>query len=269
MALKGKLTPVTPRLISVVEDLIKTYGSRAELARAAGSSRTPFNDLMSGELTFMHAVIVRKLIKLHPTAKITEFEFYTRKQLRNLYGLWSGQKPIVIKRINGISHRECKFKEHRGDRWLPLEQFSKSSKTQTPRPWCKKCETLSKGLEPLWPIDHLIMTAMRGVSNRIGKIEAARRMGISEPAFFKILNGKQNKVRRSTARKILRTWHEIQQSGEVRHRDSIHHGATKRGRIEKPVTKRDDLYARSGDIDSEIQRRARRREADLTEAKAS
>jgi hypothetical protein len=62
-------------------------------------------------------------------------------------------------------------------------------------------------------------------------------------------------VHRRSARRIVLALHEARQRNEVRHRLSIFHGSTMRGKPERPVTRSRDLYKPHGDGDNQGKRR--------------
>jgi len=69
---------------------------------------------------------------------------------------------------------------------------------------------------------------------------------------------RQMRVQKRTVRKCMLEVISMRRKGEVRHRDSIRAGAKLRGRNEKEVKTRKDLYQVEGDAERErgIRRRA-------------
>lgn len=90
--------------------------------------------------------------------------------------------------------------------------------------------------------------------NRLGREEAARRMGRTPRWLWYVEHEKIRSVQRDTARRILMTLRECRSHDEVRHRKSIAHGAYLRGREEREVTNVKQLYRRTDNSDERVQR---------------
>jgi len=155
--------------------------------------------------------------------------------------------------VNRIPYKLCKGPLHREGVWIPLDDFI--YKYRKPRSQCRDCERVQHNVSALLEYTDLYSTALTAIVNRIGIQEASRRMEISQPTVSKLFkNGKRQKIRRSTAAKILQTAKLLQESGEVIHRDSIKHGASQRGRAIKTPQTWKDFYSRTGDLEKDRDR---------------
>jgi len=177
-----------------------------------------------------------------------------------------------LKTIGGIPHKLCRGPRHREGVWLPVDDF-KYRKDEI-RAQCNDCEREHHDVDALLDFKEPLPGILAGVVHRIGIQEASRRLGISQPTVsklyktFRVINGKRGlpveqmvtrlKIRRSTAEKILLTMHELRETGEVRHKHSIKHGASQRGREEREIRTRRDYYYQTGDLEN-AQHRAKRK----------
>lgn len=155
--------------------------------------------------------------------------------------------------INGVQHKLCKGPLHRKGSWVCVDDYFKRP-DGFPRPHCKACESFHRGSERMIPakkylpwIEHII--------DRLGIIETARRLEISQQSLWRITNGKSTKLKRRTVRKIVALHIELRKTREVRHRDSIRHGAAQRGRPEKPIKYKKDLYRKGYGDDDTLRKR--------------
>jgi hypothetical protein len=90
----------------------------------------------------------------------------------------------------------------------------------------------------------------------VGKVEAARLIGTYRWIINNWFNG-QMYMQRRHCRSVVQTLLHLQENNIVRHRDSIRHGAAKRGREIKVPARRADYYRPHGDIDTEYHRNNR------------
>ena len=166
--------------------------------------------------------------------------------------------PIEIRTIDGVEHRTCNGPSHTETTWLPLKNFGQKPNGQ-PRSTCRTCDSYQKNSEPL--VDYTTQYAgwFESVVNRLGVMEASRRLEISQSGLRRIRKEKPTKIKRRTARKIVQLVHELNGSQEVRHKDSIRHGSYIRGREEKLPEKKGDFYKRDGDVEK-ISDRERKRQ---------
>jgi hypothetical protein len=96
--------------------------------------------------------------------------------------------------------------------------------------------------------------------NRLGKAEAARRMGRSPAKVWRYINHPPKMVQRATATTILEATRAARNNGyEVRHVKSIKHGAGARGHTERVPKEGRDYYRPHGDKGTEYQREVRAR----------
>lgn len=161
--------------------------------------------------------------------------------------------------IDGRKHKRCRGPLHKDGRWLPLENFIYPNGKI--RSQCKACDSHYKGSESLVPLTNFYLAQFQFCINCLGIMEASRRIEISQSALWSIRRNKVRKIKAKTARKVLLLVKTLNDTGEVRHRLSIRHGAKARGRKERIPTARNDFYKRSGDLDTEQHRILRRKHA--------
>lgn len=168
---------------------------------------------------------------------------------------WS---TIKIRVIDGIQCRTCTGPSHSEIAWLPLKNFGSKPNGQ-PRSTCRACDSFQKNSEPLVNFTVQYAGWIEHIVNRLGVMEASRRLEISQSGLRRLRKGNPLKIKRRTARKIVALTHELNGTGEVRHRDSIVHGSYIRGREEKLPEKKGDFYKRDGD-EEKISDRERKRQ---------
>jgi hypothetical protein len=84
-------------------------------------------------------------------------------------------------------------------------------------------------------------------------------MGMSHNGLRDILNAPpSHRVQKAKLRSCMLEVISMRRKGEVRHRDSIVVGASKRGWIEKVPEEQQDLYRPHGDRETEYKRKSRR-----------
>jgi hypothetical protein len=111
------------------------------------------------------------------------------------------------------------------------------------------------GYVPKARVDFIFMELQR----RLGKAEAARRMGVNK-SFWTTYDERKYFVK-DTVRRAMAVLAEARANNEVRHKDSIHEGAYLRGFTEKVPETRKDYYHPTGDSDLELRKRSRDRAA--------
>jgi hypothetical protein len=171
-----------------------------------------------------------------------------------------------FRKINGVLHKQCRGPAHDEPTWLPAtEKYFYFYKTGMYRGQiygrCRRCvnwKRIKKCPEKsgVVPIDEIRPFFIEAV-NRVGLTEASRRIGMHYQNVKTIIDGNRTKVLRTSAEKVILAVMEMRKNGEVRHRDSIHFGASARGVPEKKVVNREDLYKPHGDNNTEIQRKRR------------
>src|SRR5580765_7324061 len=168
-------------------------------------------------------------------------------------------RPLFdLKKIDGKIHKLCRGPTHKEPTYVPVTKFLRRADGK-PRPHCTACESHYHGSEQLVDFTSFYRGKLESIVNRLGKMEASRRLGISQAALWNLLNPKRGgvKIKARTARSIIRVLQELNTSQEVRHKDSIHYGAYLRGKPEKPVTMKKHLYKVNGDEKAERKRNER------------
>lgn len=167
--------------------------------------------------------------------------------------------------IDGQTLKLCKGPGHDEPTWLPMtEKYFYVGKTGRYvgkfYHRCRLCtnweDLKSPGLSGMVPAVQVRQYFIEGV-NRVGMTEFSRRAGLSPNAVNWIINGRTKSVQKKTVRKALLELISIRRKNEVRHRDSIHHGSLVRGRKEKEVKLKKDLYRPHGDSDAELRKQSR------------
>jgi hypothetical protein len=157
--------------------------------------------------------------------------------------------PSQIKIINGVLMKFCCGPAHRGGKWIPITEFRTRYTLRThpenlgaPRPHCKWCESARVGSERYVDVAKVRWIFIE-LQDRLGKRETARRLGRSVNWLWKFNHGRHLRMRADTVRRGIQLLREVRATNEVRHRDSIIHGAAARGRKEKVPQERKDFYA--------------------------
>jgi len=146
--------------------------------------------------------------------------------------------------MDGDKYKLCTGPLHRSGRYVRVHDgfYTRTYKgKKQPRPECKECEAFRSGSERMVPLSR-VRFALEELVNRVGKAEAGRQIGIPQQHVWKLINGHTRRVQRKTAARILVALKRARDANLLRHRDSILHGASMRGRPEKTVTRRKDLY---------------------------
>lgn len=180
-----------------------------------------------------------------------------------------GRVVSEVKYIKGDKHRLCSGPAHDEPVWLPeTEKYFYKHKTGrrmgkfTNR--CRLCVNWNKLKSPgesgTVPVSEVQSYFIEGV-RRVGMMEFCRRTGLTQTTMRDVTLGRQMRVQKRTVRKVMLEVISIRRKGEVRHKDSIRAGARLRGRNEKEVKSKRDLYQPEGD--KEMERGRRRRAAAL------
>lgn len=150
-------------------------------------------------------------------------------------------RRAVYKTINGVKHKLCTGPAHREGKFVPISNyFMRGDDKTTPRAQCKQCESIQRGSEKMMPYSE-IQFAVNELIYRLGKAETARRLGIKAHTLSSWTNGSRRSIHRRNARAIISTLAEVRAKGEVRHKKSIKHGASARGKEERQPRWRDDF----------------------------
>jgi len=139
--------------------------------------------------------------------------------------------------------------------------LKKGPRAGKPLSQCEECMKVSKGRNPRtsgYIAISEVWWAFTELQRRLGKAETLRRMGISQNFWYRVENHIYVNMRRTTARKAISLLAEVRKDGEVRHRASIHRGATRRGESERIPVKQKDLYVPTGDKQVEVRRNYRK-----------
>lgn len=174
-----------------------------------------------------------------------------------IYGI-KARIPLVEKKvIDGKVYRKCFGPLHdETNCWLPLEKFWKNrAKSGGTRPRCAEC----KGVKQRVKFTPVYRGWVESIVRRVGVLEACRRLGIHDKTLRAWRSSKHpHALRREHAIAIVSVLSELKLTEEVRHRDSIHRGATVRGEEERVVRRSNDLYHRAtGSYDTEYKQRRR------------
>jgi hypothetical protein len=108
------------------------------------------------------------------------------------------------------------------------------------------------------------------LTNRLGKAETVRRLGVSQNFFYRRKIGNYKYIRLATVAKAMVVLKECRENGTRRHKRSIRHGATARGREERVIEglgRTQDFYNSRSDLFNEYGRNYNRREKDRTTPK--
>jgi hypothetical protein len=153
---------------------------------------------------------------------------------------------------DGVKYKLCNGPLHKEDgEWLSLDRFfilKKGKRAGKPLSRCKAClqiekfGTTERGLVEVSKVWWIFLE----LQNRLGKAEVCRRLDISHNFFYRIDKKIYRRMYKKTAIKAIHLLREVRLNGEVRHRDSIMHGAKLRGRREKVPTRKSHYYKRHG-----------------------
>lgn len=152
--------------------------------------------------------------------------------------------------VDGTIFKLCAGPLHKDEgEWLTLDRYfimKKGRRANRPIPMCKACErmkrfgTTERGLVEV----QKVWWVFEELERRVGRTETCRRVGVSANFWKRVENRVYTRMYKRTAIKAVRALREARLKGEVRHRDSIKHGASLRGHEEKvPIDPR-DFYKR-------------------------
>lgn len=171
-----------------------------------------------------------------------------------------------FKEIKGVLHKQCRGPAHEEPTWLPATDkyfyfYKKGVYQGQIYGRCRRCinwKRIKKHPEKsgVVPIDDIRPFFIEAI-NRVGLFEASRRIGMHYQNVREIAKGNRTKVLRTSAEKVIKAVYVMRINNEVRHRDSIHFGATARGLPEKQVRDRAELYKPHGDKETQQQRKRR------------
>jgi len=147
--------------------------------------------------------------------------------------------------IRGDTKR-CNGPLHQGE-YIPLNEFwyhKRGRREGKPFSQCIRCENYNKfgdtGIHGMvnysdvkFIFDELIF--------RVGKMEMARRIGVSNSFFSRRKRGNYKRIRKATVARAIIELKKARAQNEARHRKSIRHGAQARGRSERVPVKRSEF----------------------------
>jgi len=139
--------------------------------------------------------------------------------------------------------------------------FAKTGRLKgRPRAQCKDCENFHHfGYRNRMVKAERVRFAVEELVRRLGVAETNRRLGRSQQWLWQFRNGRMDHVQKRTAVAIFTTLWAVRQAGEVRHRDSIFHGAAMRGHEERVPRHKNDFYKTYLDSEGEGKRQQRER----------
>jgi len=166
-----------------------------------------------------------------------------------------GQNFIINNR------KRCMGPLHDGD-YVPLDHFYKyMSGPRLGRPFarCKSCQSVRKRADAKNPmiVYDKVKFVFDELQNRLGKMEACRRLGVSHSFFSRRKSEGLKKIQRKTVIRAMHLLRECRENEEARHRSSIRRGATLRGEKERKPVRARDYYNTTQDNETE-DRRSRR-----------
>lgn len=160
--------------------------------------------------------------------------------------------------------KRCNCSVHKGE-YIPLDQFwvFKSGRMKgKPMSRCIDALRRQQGREPgvsgFVPLNRFKFV-FRELESRIGRAETCRRAGISINFWYRMDRGITTHARKATIIRLIAVLRECRKIDEVRHRDSINHGAAARGRKEREVKNRRDFNLPTGDDELEARRNYNKR----------
>lgn len=155
--------------------------------------------------------------------------------------------PKVV--VNG--KKKCNGPLHEGA-WLPTSRFyirtyrrkrqdGSIKETLYYESSCKACTHLKRGWNNNGVVGYVKVTqavynVFWEIEGRVGRVEAARQIGISTRNFKYIISKRRTTIRASTLQKAINTLSRLRANNVVRHRKSIKRGAMARGETERKVT---------------------------------
>ena len=172
----------------------------------------------------------------------------------------SNGTPALTRMHHGLKQRHCKGVTHPEGEWLPEQQFHSFRKQgrRLRRRECMACNEASGMPLPRIPLTRNYRAWLTSIVNRVGKMEASRRLGVHDKTLRAWTGLRPPKtIHRRHARRIVTLMRELRESGEVRHRKSIRSGGAIRGFPERVPRTNRDYYKPHGDEDTEGKRRRR------------
>ena len=165
-------------------------------------------------------------------------------------------KRYEIRRIKGVDHKHCGGPLHPdGGAWVPVKDFTKRGDNKGRlRGNCRACEHYWRYRKPPQHSPNIgyvpfqrFLFAVRELESRVGRYEAARRVGVGKTTWYRWVSGDQEKIQKRNAAKLMKTLQEVRRQKIVRHRRSIRRGSYLRGEAEKRPERPEHYYRQTGD----------------------
>jgi hypothetical protein len=258
-----KFVVLNPEIQEALEKAVKQFPTQSAFCKASGLSKNFCIQAREARIGYIRTTTLARLRKF---TKIGPQKYLTRRDLFEL-GLDHPYRPKAQFRvIDGTLCKLCngvKGKFHE-PRYVPLRDFypdrhKQAKKRLLVRAECKFCTNSASGSQPLVPFSQVYRSWLTEIVNRIGPMEASRRLGITQVTLYNLRNRHVQHLRQTTATAIISVLFDLRIQNEVRHRDSILHGAYLRGREEKIPHHRREFYKQHGDDEADARRRSRRR----------
>lgn len=215
------------------------------------------------ELVFLYEV---EQLSFADLRKKFEVSASTIHKWLKIHGIKARHTPPATKVVNGRTLRRCSGHLHNG-RYIPPENFiHQTGHAGNTSPRCKKCN----GKPSLIPLTDQHRAWIESIIRRLGTYESARRLEVSHDALKcwrfvpRLLDTRkpQRFILSTNLAKIVQLMLELKITREVRHKDSIRHGASMRGKPERPVKVKSDLYVPTSDTENEMRQRYRQENAE-------
>jgi hypothetical protein len=161
----------------------------------------------------------------------------------------------TFKTVKGVLYKRCAGPAHDKPTWLPAtNKYFYFTRRGTYYNRCRLCVVWSYAEIPedagFIPVDKVIPFFKEAVF-RVGKMETCRRIQLTDKRLRQILGGESQFVKKATFKRLMIELVSMRRKNEVRHKDSIRHGASMRGRTERVPINRRDFYHPHGDEDNE------------------
>lgn len=175
--------------------------------------------------------------------------------------------------IRGDTKR-CMGPLHQGE-YVPLKYFwyfKKGPKKGKPFSRCRAClnyQRYGDTMHGMVPFDK-VKFIFDELTNRLGKAETVRRLEVSQNFFHRRKIENYNNIRIGTVARAMEVLKECRENGIRRHKHSIRHGASARGREERVIEglgRTADFYNSRSDIQNEYGRNFLKRRRDRTTPK--
>lgn len=160
--------------------------------------------------------------------------------------------------IQGVKHKLCRGRVHPEGRFVPVVDFYVGRDREGGlRGRCKLCESRSR--DGGWISTGTIMPFLTELINRVGTMETARRIGMTDSGM-RYMKKRGRYVQLRVARSIMHELTKAREKNEKRHPDSIQHGSAMRGHRERELPEYStDPRVRRGKDGKFVKKRRRKR----------